>query len=366
MPKTSNTLETVINAAGKLTALGGSAQSEAVAGAQAIAASKHVDLAQFRRRAGQKVAQLTGADAACITSGAAAGIAIAIAAILTRGDLDKTRQLPQFDGKRTILLQAGHDIDFGATVEQMIRLGGGNPSIVGSREAVTPDDLERALSGSPAAFVFVQSHHCIQENRVPLTDCIAACSNHDVPVLVDAAAEEDLGRYIDAGADLVTYSGGKAFGGPTIGFIAGSSDLIEACEQQFRGIARSMKVGKEAIAGFLVALDEYTSANPSTRYDDFDARNKKLIDGIRKDNCFEISLKPDEAGRPFSRVAIAAREDSFDIRQLVRYLADGSPSIRTRNHHLASGIVLIDPRELTTEDVDTIIDRLNTFAGARS
>ena len=49
-------------------------------------------------------------------------------------------------------------------------------------------------------------------------------------VLVDAAAEEDLTTYVEQGADLVTYSGGKAIGGPTIGFIAGSAELVAACE----------------------------------------------------------------------------------------------------------------------------------------
>ena len=59
-----------------------------------------------------------------------------------------------------------------------------------------------------------------------------------IPVLVDAAAEADLGTYIADGADLVTYSGGKAIGGPTCGFIPGRASLIEACELQDRGIAR--------------------------------------------------------------------------------------------------------------------------------
>jgi len=42
----------VINAAGKLTALGGTAQHEDVAQAQAEAAQSHVDLAELRARAG--------------------------------------------------------------------------------------------------------------------------------------------------------------------------------------------------------------------------------------------------------------------------------------------------------------------------
>src|SRR5262245_15496726 len=67
-------IDNVINAAGKMTALGGTAQSDAVAQAQADAARGHVDLEALRRRAGELVARHTGADAGSITSGAAAGI----------------------------------------------------------------------------------------------------------------------------------------------------------------------------------------------------------------------------------------------------------------------------------------------------
>src|SRR4029079_11666567 len=106
------------------------------------------------------------------------------------------------------------------------------------------------------AMVYVQSHHAVQEQMVSLADCLSAAHPHHVPVIVDAAAEEDLRRYVELGADLVTYSGGKAIGGPTVGFVAARGNLIDACELQQRGIARAMKVGKEAIVGLLVALEQ--------------------------------------------------------------------------------------------------------------
>ena len=64
-------MKTVINAAGKLTALGGTAQHEEVAQAQAEAAQSHVDLAELRTRAGELIAEWTGAEAASVTTGAA-------------------------------------------------------------------------------------------------------------------------------------------------------------------------------------------------------------------------------------------------------------------------------------------------------
>lgn len=357
----------IINAAGKLTALGGSAQSEAVADAQARAAMQHVDLAELRAGAGARIAEITGAEAACVTSGAAAGIAISVAAVITGQNLDAVRRLPQTDGPRPILLQAGHAVDFGATVEQMIRLGGGHPTIIGSTNSVPLRLLEESLGAREAtAMLYVQSHHCVQENMISLPQCIAACHAHKVPVIVDAAAEEDLHRFILAGADLVTYSGGKAFGGPTAGFIAGKQALIAACELQFRGIGRTMKVGKEAISGLIAALTAYLERDEPAHHAHVQATNQQLLKGISAISCFDAGLKPDEAGRSFDRVSIGPRKGAFDIRDLVDFLAMGSPSIRTRNHHLDQGILLIDPRELGSADVDIILKRLGEFTPARS
>ncbi|XOV88967.1 MAG: SelA-like pyridoxal phosphate-dependent enzyme [Pseudomonadota bacterium] len=355
-------LETVINAAGKLTALGGSAQAPAVADAQAKAAQRHIDLARLREQAGARIAEYTGAEAACVTSGAAAGITISIAALLTGTNLERIWQLPGFEGNNRILLQAGHAVNFGAPVEQMIRLGGGQPVILGSSNLVSEQQLRDYLEINAAAgMLFVQSHHCVQENMVPLATCLRICQVHGIPLVVDAAAEDDLERYIAAGADLVTYSGGKAFGGPTVGFIAGRQPLIEACEAQFRGIARTMKVGKEAIAGLLVALEAYTSTDESERQVRTQAINRLLMNALADCPLITLKAKPDEAGRPFERLAVQARNGQFDIRHLVTHLAQGNPSIRTRNHHLDQGYFLLDPRELAEADVAMIAERIRAF-----
>jgi L-seryl-tRNA(Ser) seleniumtransferase/D-glucosaminate-6-phosphate ammonia-lyase len=356
-------VDPVINAAGKMTALGGTAQSDAVANAQAAAAQSHVDLATLRRRAGELVAHCTGAQAASITSGAAAGIAISVAACITGTHLDRVLRVPNTDGlRRRVLLQAGHDINFGASVTQMIELGGGRAEIIGWANSVPKALLDAALSTQPdvVALLFVQSHHSVQEQMVPLVDCVAAAHRNQVPVIVDAAAEEDLERYIELGADLVTYSGGKAIGGPTVGFIAGRHDLIEACELQQRGIARAMKVGKEQIVGLLVALEHYANrdlAADRVRQSDLVGSMMTRLNGVAG---LRVYGKPDEAGRGILRLALE-RSDGGDIGELVKYLVAGSPSIRTRNHHVDDGVVLVDPREIDELQAVVVADRIRRF-----
>ena len=342
----------VINAAGKLTALGGSAQSAAVAQAQAAAARAHVDLAALRLAAGRRIAAATGAEAACVTSGAAAGLAISVAAVLTGKDLERVRRLPDVAGPNEVLVQAGHDVDFGARVSQMIRLAGGRPVVFGSRDVVTETDLTEAWSERTAAILFVKSHHCVQHGRLPLE----AMVGRGAPVLVDAAAEGNLRTYVAAGADLVTYSGGKAIGGPTCGFITGRAPMIEACELQDRGIARTMKVGKEQIAGLLTALDEAADTQAVSAV--LDALHAGLAP------VANVRIVPDRAGRGIRRVGLYLPPD--ELEQLVAFLRDGRPSVRTRNHQLREGYVLFDPREMRLDQVPTVVVRVRAFLATQS
>ena len=357
-------LNKVINASGKMTALGGTAQADVVAEAQRLAAGHHVDLAQLRRLAGEIVATRTGAEAASITSGAAAGIAIGVAAMITGSDQQAIEQLPDTSAlANEVLLQAGHDVFFGASVVQMIRLGGGRPVLVGERSGVSRQDLESRLSKQTAGLLFVQSHHTRQSNGLGLSELVEIAGQHGLPVLVDAAAEDDLTTYVAAGADLVTYSGGKAIGGPTVGFLAGRADLIAACELQNRGIARPMKVGKEQIMGLLAALDQY----PTTPT--WPGRLELLEAGLASIPGCQVSRERDLAGRDIERVGLRLHpidgtvDGAMDVaaetlRKLAAELAAGDPAVYTRNHQLEEGLLLFDLREVHDADVSLVVDRV--------
>jgi L-seryl-tRNA(Ser) seleniumtransferase len=106
-----------------------------------------------------------------------------------------------------------------------------------------------------------------------MQDMIEVAHRYGLPIIVDAAAEvppyENLGGYTSMGADLVAFSGGKAISGPNdTGILIGRKDLIEACAMNAFpenyptridtfGIGRTMKVSKEQIVGFVVALQRY-------------------------------------------------------------------------------------------------------------
>ena len=89
-------LKTVINGDATLTALGGSLMPMPVIRAMMEAARSYVDLREMQKRVGEQIAQMTGNEAAFVTTGAAAGIYLAAAACMAGGDPAKASRLPDF------------------------------------------------------------------------------------------------------------------------------------------------------------------------------------------------------------------------------------------------------------------------------
>jgi len=352
----------VINASGKMTSLGASVLDPRVTEAMRLASQSNVPIEELQDAASLAIARATGAEAGMMTCGAGAGIALAVAACIAGDDSWRIRQLPLARGiaKREVLLQLGHAVDFGAPITQMIEVGGGLPVLLGAANHTLASELASAIGPNTAAFVYVKSHHAVQRGMLSLAQCIAICRAKSLPVIVDAAAEEDLKAYVAAGADLVCYSGGKAIGGPTCGMVCGRRDLIKACRAQSAGIGRAMKVGKEEIVGFLQALELYTGADQLSRRELERQMVGNLVAGLDGLPGLQASIAADEAGRGIQRAQIKLDEAAlgFTALDLVRELERGEPPIFTRNHQANLGILAFDPRPLKTEDVEVIVRRV--------
>lgn len=357
----------VINASGRMTALGGALLSPSVVDAMAQAATTYVDVADLKRRAGRRIAELCGAQDATVTAGAAAGIVTMVAAVLAGTDPARIDALPDAHWEpRDIAIQAGHQVDFGGSVTQMIRIGGGRPRPVGAVNAVPSGSLRSALAQGVAAVLFVQSHHTVHKGMLSLPEVIELAHGAGVPVLVDAAAEEDWGRYTGMGADLVAYSGGKAFEGPASGFVVGRADLVEACRAQEAGIARPMKVGKETIAGLVQALEEHAARDDARTRERWNAQVAALHEALGDLPELRLEIQPDEAGRAIRRLAIRiAPAAGFRLAELVDALRRGTPRIEVRAHHLAEGFVHVDPRPLGSGDAAVVARRIREIVEAR-
>lgn len=150
----------------------------------------------------------------------------------------------------------GHNVNYGAPVDQSVRLAGGRVVHAGTVSAVQSHRVANAITKRTAA-LYVVSHHTVQYGMPPLAEFAAIFHERNVPVIVDAASEYDLRRFLEEGADIAIYSGHKFLSGPTSGIVAGRNDLVRAAYLQNRGIGRAMKVGKESVAGVMAALEAW-------------------------------------------------------------------------------------------------------------
>jgi L-seryl-tRNA(Ser) seleniumtransferase/D-glucosaminate-6-phosphate ammonia-lyase len=355
----------VINASGKMTALGASAVHPAVAEALRAAAMDYVDVSELLVAAGRVIAAATGAEDGCPTTGAAAGIAIAVAAVVAGTNLTRIEAIPYVSGvPNEIVMQKGHAVHFGASITQMIGLGGGRVVEAGQANHVERQHIEEAVTERTAALFYVKSHHAVQKGMQSIGTMLAIAREKRLPLIIDAAAEEDFRKYAALGADLVVYSGGKALEGPTSGFICGRSALIEACRAQYKGVGRPMKVGKEAIAGLLTALQRYDQ-----RPDESGRQREKmerLVAELRDVPGISGAVIQDEAGRSIYRAQLNVdpRQAGISAYELIGQLESGSPAIYTRNHYANLGQISIDPRPLLEGQEQVIVERIKSIVNA--
>src|SRR5580658_5599171 len=289
---------TLINACGTVTRLSGGHMHPDVAAAMVAASTECVDMLALQAGACRVIARVTGAAAGIVTSGASAAVLLGAAACLAGLDPARMNRLPATAGcNEFIVVRSQRNM-----YDRALIVAGGSIVEVGIPDRYSGPgvrdaaawEIEAAITPNTAGICYLA-----QPQSLPALPEIASVARaHHVPLLVDAAAQlppaANLRRFIDEGADLVAFSGGKAIGGPQAsGILCGRRDLVSSAliqmldldvfPEQFRppsefaslaqmpglplhGIGRSCKVGKEEIVGLLVALERFADADADARY----------------------------------------------------------------------------------------------------
>lgn len=354
-------LRRVINGTGYATVLGASPVSDEVIAAVAGVLTQNVEMIDLQRAASEAIAVATGAEAGCVTACAASGIAVGIAAAITGDDLAHIEALPDGAGvKNEVVIQKAHCIDYSGNVTQMIRIAGAKPVEIGSVNGAGTYHLEGAIGPHTAAGLFVVSAQAPQGSFIGLGDFVRVCHAEGVPVIVDAATDYDLRPFIDAGADLVVWSGHKRLGGLTAGVVAGKRDLVRAAYMQERGIGRAMKVGKEGVVGVIAALKRMGGEDQAARTARESARIRMAVERLSKLPGFAAEAAPDPTGKPLhrARIRIDADKAGISAHALSQRLAAGDPTIKLDDYEAGLGVLVIEPTCLSDKDMETICARI--------
>lgn len=356
-------LKEVINANGKMTILGASVVSDEVAHAMQSGLQNFVVIEDLMQYAGKVIAGKTGAEAGCPTCGAASGMAIAVAAAITGENLSLIERMPNSQGlANEIIIQKGQVVNFGGNLAQMLRLGGGVPVEVGCANKVEAAHIEGAINERTAALFYVKSHHAVQKGMQSIAVMAEIAHRYGLPLIIDAAAEEDLQKYTEMDADMVIYSGGKALSGPTSGFICGTKSYISACHKQYKGIGRAMKVSKEAMVGLITALEQY--APDENVAADRQKREMELVcSALSEVDGLSCRIAQDEAGREIYRaeIHIDASKTGLTASELSAKLKSGNPAIYLREYYVNQGVLSVDPRPLFEGQSQRIVSQIKAY-----
>jgi D-glucosaminate-6-phosphate ammonia-lyase len=373
----------VINARSYSTKLGGCRLPPAVLDAMRAAAESCIRMEELQQAASRVIAEVTGAEAGMVTSGASASLTLAAAACLARLDVSKMNRLPDVaEMPNEIVVQRAHRNDY----DHALRIAGVRLMEAGYAYYTFPYDVESLISERTVALFYLAT---AVVPGVRLQEFVAIAHRHQLPVIVDAAAAlppaSNLRSFIATGADLVAFSGGKHIQGPQAsGILCGRKELILSALLQHQdmdvfpetwplrnligdgrllspphhGIGRGFKVGKEEIVGLLSALRAYQTRDHDAELAAWRNSIELVVREVSGIAGVSAQCVSDGDLVPSARVSIDPSVLGYGAQDVINQLQEGNPPIAVFETYAAAGTIVFYPEALAEGEAQLIGKRL--------
>ncbi len=356
-------VKAAIVASGATTAYGGSKLRPEVLDSMEKASRTMVNLDELNVAAGKVIAGITGAEAGLVTSGSAGGLVLQAAAVMAGSDPASMAKLPKSEGlKNEIIMHTSHRFPY----DQCYTATGATIVNIGDGRRCHPWELEAAINENTAAVAYLFSGF-ISRRALAIEQVVEIAHARDVPVIVDAASylppRANLHRFIEAGADMVQFSGGKAVRGPQgTGILAGRADLIEAAyanasPHQF--IGRGMKVAKEEIIGLVEALQIFAEEDEEAENRHFMEMSQQVVDALIEAPGLDVSIRHDDRDylTPIAVIRFTGDWRGPSRDEVNDAMAADDQPIYLHNIHNPDELG-VDPFNLDEQELDVVIRRL--------
>jgi uncharacterized pyridoxal phosphate-dependent enzyme len=316
----------IINGRGTFTIISGSRSLPQVKQAMFEASHYFVQLDEMMDGIGAQLGKLTGAEWGIATTGCEAAICLATIACIAGTNVERCQALPYIKGRDQVIIPKHSR----------------NPYDVGVRmvgtEVVEVDSAEelRAKLSDRTAMIYILSSPAAEKGPLSIANICAIAKEKDVPVFVDAAAEEPIvpNIHLAAGATLVGYSGGKCLRGPqSSGMLIGQKDLCKAAYYQaapHHCYGRAFKCSKEEAMGLLAAVQQWYKRDHAAEQREWRSWLQNIESRLKPlpSTSFEY-LEPEDLSNKSPRLRIHWDANALKITgtELVTRLDAGTPRI---------------------------------------
>jgi D-glucosaminate-6-phosphate ammonia-lyase len=361
-----------INAAGNMTLLGGSMLSSEVQAAMAEANETFVDMEELLDKSGKAIAEILGAEAALVTSGCFAALALGTAALMADKNADSIARLPDTTGMRNeVLIQKSTRYHY----DRAVTVPGAKLVEVGDQSRVTVDQLEAAI-GPKTAGILYPARWERAEGVLSIPEVVSSARKKGVAVLIDAAAEiYPLDRMTwlasKSGAHLICF-GAKYFGSlNSTGIICGKRESVEAAvlnnfmafeTRDNRSLGRGYKVDRQEIVATLVALREWFGMDHKKRFALQERRLQTIAQALEGLPYVKTErIQPRQGAWTFLRVICDEARSGKSLASVCAMLREGDPSVRVR---LEEGEIRIAAHTLKEGEDEIVAGRMRRVLSA--
>jgi L-seryl-tRNA(Ser) seleniumtransferase len=354
-----------INAIGPYSSLGGAEMWPEVIDAMDYAISNKIRMNDLHDAVGKRIAELTGAEAAMVSAGATSAIILGTAACMTLGDEEKMERLPDATGMpgEVIMLKSQRYL-----YDRSIRAPGATLIVV-----ETADDIRAAVNSNTAMMFYLLNRP--EDLEIAVEDYVALAREYDIPIMCDAATTvppvSSIFDTVNAGFDLICYSGGKGLRGPySAGLLLGRQDLIQYARlngsPNHRAFGRSMKVAPEEYLGMMIAVETSLKFDEEAEYE----RRLRIVNGMGRALTMlpgvttETSVPGAEAREPYIEVRWDADIYRLSVAEMKQALRSGDPSIEVRALFLSAGQLHLTATMLKVGEAEIVVRRVTEILEA--
>jgi L-seryl-tRNA(Ser) seleniumtransferase len=293
---------------------------------------------------------------------------------------------------REVIVSRGQLVEIGGSfrIPDVMKKSGASLVEVGTTNRTHLRDYEQALGEKTALLLRVHtSNYRILgfTAEVPLRELVALGRSKNLPVMDDLGSGclIDLSRFgldpeptvpetVQAGADVVTFSGDKLLGGPQGGIIVGKKRYLDLIKKN--PLTRALRIDKLTLAGLEATLRLYMEGEqalsrlPAFRMltgsmGDLERRSRRFLKNLSKDAgaLCRLGLKDDSSqvgggALPIQELptkVLALSPTRVSATALERRLRHGKPPVVVR---IKENEVLLDLRTVAKEEEKVLINAL--------